>query len=258
MKKQRVVVKIGTNILTHPDGSPHLDRLHQLVEQICTVITPIRDVLLVSSGAISCGLYAFKNSPQRICEKQAAAAVGQTRLMTQYKDCFAKHDCHVAQLLVTKDGLSHKTHKKNILNTITTLWDNHIFPIINENDSVSTDEIGSQFGDNDSLSAYIAHLIGADFLVILTDTDGLLSHHPSHPDAQLIEQVDVITDDTFKLCKDQKNHRSKGGMLAKLHAANFATQNGVDTVIANGETNNVLHDILNGFSRGTLFHGKRS
>eukprot|EP01047_Picozoa_sp_COSAG01_P000107 COSAG01_NODE_1_length_100484_cov_170.446142_107_plen_263_part_00 len=254
---KRIIIKLGTNILTNTEGKLDLAHLSALVEQMASIQTkkPQLELLLVSSGAITCGAEILGITAESIPEKQAAAAVGQVQLMHAYADQFIKHDIKISQVLLTKDGLSHASAKENISNTIFTLLNKDCLPIFNENDCVATDEIGERFGDNDELSGLIASLIQADKLIILTDTDGLYTQNPNEDrDAKFIPEVLNIDDSILNLASDKRSTRNRGGMRAKLETAKLCNKAGIDVIIANGRRPNVLQEILDQkASVGTLF-----
>ena len=248
-KKKRVVVKIGTRLLTTDQNKIDLENLRQLSTQIAQIKKKYHlDICIVSSGAIICGSY-FLNPSDKIREKQAAAAIGQPILCQEYANSFKEHDLLTAQILLTKDGLSNKTRRAHTLDTIETLLEHNIIPIINENDTVAVDEI--TFGDNDGLSCSVAKIIKADLLMLLTDTNGVYTDNPkTHPNATLIEHIDTITDDQIKTIQDNPNAR--GGMKSKLSAAKIASEAGIDVYIANGRKSDIMSKILSGQNGGTF------
>lgn len=254
--KQRVVVKIGSSSLTHPQtGELNLLKIEKLIRILCDLKGEGKDVVLVSSGAIAAGRQALggQKRPKTISEKQAYAAVGQARLMMVYQKLFAEYNHVAAQVLMTKDTMTNDASRYNAQNTFDELMNLGVVPIVNENDTVSTHEI--QFGDNDRLSAIVAALIGADLLILLSDIDGLYSDDPHrNPDAAFIRTVHEITPELLDMGKDTSGSDvGTGGMSAKLAAARIATDSGSDMVIANGENVEVIHDIMLGKDKGTLF-----
>lgn len=254
--KQRIVVKIGSSSLTHPQtGELNLLKIEKLIRILCDLKGEGRDVVLVSSGAIAAGRQALggQKKPDTISEKQAYAAVGQARLMMVYQKLFAEYNHVAAQVLLTKDTMTNDASRYNAQNTFDELMNLGVVPIVNENDTVSTHEI--QFGDNDRLSAIVAALIGADLLILLSDIDGLYSDDPHrNPDACFISTVPEITPQLLEMGKDTSGSDvGTGGMSAKLAAARIATDSGSDMVIANGEDVEVIHDIMSGEDKGTLF-----
>lgn len=254
--KKRIVIKIGSSSLTHPGtGALNLLKVERLIRIICDLKGEGRDVVLVSSGAIAVGrrVLGRLNRPETLSEKQAFAAVGQARLMMVYQKIFAEYSCVAAQVLLTKDTMVNEASRYNAQNTFDELLNLGAVPVVNENDTVSTHEI--QFGDNDRLSAIVAALIGADLLILLSDIDGLYSDDPhQNPDARFISLVQEITPELLDMGKDTSGSDvGTGGMSAKLTAARIATDSGSDMVIANGEDVEVIHEIMDGREKGTLF-----
>lgn len=254
--KKRIVIKIGSSSLTHPGtGDINLLKIERLVRIICDLKGAGRDVVLVSSGAIAAGRQALggQKRPDTLAEKQAYAAVGQARLMMVYQKLFAEYNCIAAQVLMTKDTMTNDASRYNAQNTFDELLNLGAVPVVNENDTVSTHEI--QFGDNDRLSAIVAALIGADLLILLSDIDGLYSDDPRlNPDARFIGTVSEITPELLCMGKGTSGSDvGTGGMSAKLAAAQIATDSGSDMVIANGGDVGIIHDIMQGQEKGTLF-----
>ncbi len=255
-EKKRIVVKVGSSSLTHPEtGELNLLKIEKLVRILCDLKGEGRDVVLVSSGAIAAGRQALggQKRPVSISEKQAYAAVGQARLMMVYQKLFSEYNHVAAQVLLTKDTMTNDVSRYNAQNTFDELMNLGAVPVVNENDTVSTHEI--QFGDNDRLSAIVAALIGADLLILLSDIDGLYSDDPrKNPKARFIGLVEEITPDLLAMGKDTSGSDvGTGGMSAKLAAARIATDSGSDMVIANGENVEVIHEIMEGNEKGTLF-----
>lgn len=254
--KQRIVVKIGSSSLTHTHtGELNLLKIEKLIRILCDLKGEGKDVVLVSSGAIAAGRQALggQKRPDTISEKQAYAAVGQARLMMVYQKIFAEYNHVAAQVLLTKDTMTNDASRYNAQNTFDELMNLGVVPIVNENDTVSTHEI--QFGDNDRLSAIVAALIGADLLILLSDIDGLYSDDPhKNPDARFISMVPEITQQFLEMGKDTSGSDvGTGGMSAKLAAARIATDSGSDMVIANGADVEIIHEIMAGEEKGTLF-----
>ncbi len=253
--KKRIVVKIGSSSLTHSQtGELNLLKIEKLVRILCDLKGEGRDVILVSSGAIAAGRQAIGGQkPTRISEKQAYAAVGQARLMMVYQKLFSEYNHVAAQVLLTKDTMTSENSRYNAQNTFDELMNLGAVPIVNENDTVSTHEI--QFGDNDRLSAIVAALVGADLLILLSDIDGLYSDDPRrNPQAEFISQVKEITPQLMEMGKGTAGSDvGTGGMAAKLAAARIATDSGSDMIIANGGNVEVIHEIMQGMPRGTLF-----
>lgn len=255
-EKKRIVLKIGSSSLTHPKtGELNLWKIERLVRIICDLKGEGREVVLVSSGAIAAGRQALggQKRPDTVSEKQAYAAVGQARLMMVYQKLFSEYNCVAAQVLMTKDTMINDVSRYNAQNTFDELLKLGTVPIVNENDTVSTHEI--QFGDNDRLSAIVAALIGADLLILLSDIDGLYSDDPNqNPDASFIRLVREITPELMEMGKDSsKSDVGTGGMSTKLLAARIATDSGSDMIIANGENVDIIHELMAGEDKGTLF-----
>ncbi|NDD67202.1 glutamate 5-kinase [bacterium] len=248
------VIKIGTNLLTTPDRALDVNHLRHLVWQVGQwVKMKGGPVVLVSSGAITCGAHALGVVPTTIQDKQAAASVGQVLLMQEYSRWFAQQGQCVGQILLTKDGMEHPQAAQNARNTIHCLLQAGVVPIINENDSVATTEIGPKFGDNDELSAMVAVLLGANRLVLLSDVDGVYTDNPkSNPLAQRLDRLTCIDDTVWAMVHDQDNGRSRGGMRSKLMAASTAMAAGIEVLIANGRTPHVLVEWLQGTVHGTV------
>lgn len=256
MEKNRIVLKIGSSSLTHPaTGELNLWKIERLVRIICDLKGEGKEVVLVSSGAIAAGRQALggQKRPDTISEKQAYAAVGQARLMMVYQKLFSEYNCVAAQVLLTKDTMTNDVSRYNAQNTFDELLSLGAVPIVNENDTVSTHEI--QFGDNDRLSAIVAALIGADLLILLSDIDGLYTDDPrTNPQACFISLVEEITPELLSMGKDTSGSDvGTGGMSAKLAAARIATDSGSDMIIANGEDVDIVHDLMKGEDKGTLF-----
>jgi glutamate 5-kinase len=248
----RVVVKIGSNILADSKEGLNLRRMRSLSANIAAVHGMGHEVVLVSSGAVAAGMkrLGLRTRPRDIKLKQAAAAVGQPALIWHYEKCFSEHRKKVAQVLLTRDGLSDRTMYINSKNTILTLLAHGVIPIINENDTVATDEI--RFGDNDHLAALVASLLEADRLIILSDVDGLYSEDPRRdPGAKLVRSVTEVTDDMLKRAGDSSSDIGTGGMYSKLLAAEKAMRSGVTVNIINGRKPRILPSLVGGKAHGT-------
>ena len=253
----RVVIKIGTSTLAHKTGLLNIHR----VEELCKVMSDLKnagnEVILVSSGAIGMGVgkLSLPQKPTDIPTKQAAAAVGQCELMYTYDKLFSEYNHTVAQILVTGDDIAHPDRKANFINTMRRLLELGALPIINENDSVSTNEI--EIGDNDTLGAIVATAVDADLLIILSDIDGLYTKDPrKFSDAKLVHTVEEITPEIENMIGGAGSSLGTGGMITKINAAKIVTENGTDMVIANGENPNLLYDIIDGKDIGTRFLGR--
>jgi glutamate 5-kinase len=254
LNSQRIVIKVGSSTLTHESGAINLNRLDKLAQIISDLLNQKKEVVLVSSGAIAVGISKLKLSerPKSTQEKQAAAAVGQGELMHLYSKFFSEYGHMVAQILLTKDVVEEDKKRTNVINTFESLIQKGILPIVNENDTVATDEI--EFGDNDSLSALVATLIQADLLILLSDIEGLYEEDPKqHPEAKLISLVEKIDETILSKAGGAGSTRGTGGMATKLKAAQIATFAHIDMVIALGSKPEIIEDILQGKDIGTLF-----
>ncbi len=253
----RVVIKIGTSTLAHKTGLLNILR----VEELCKVMSDLKNagnqVILVSSGAIGMGVgkLCLAEKPTDIPTKQAAAAVGQCELMYTYDRLFAEYNHTVAQILITGDDIEHSDRKENFINTMRRLLELSAIPIINENDSISTNEI--EIGDNDTLGAIVATAVDADLLIILSDIDGLYTADPKKSeDARFLHTVSEITPEIENMVGGAGSSLGTGGMITKLKAAKIVNEKGIDMVIANGENPLCLYDIVAGKNVGTRFLGK--
>lgn len=259
--KKRIVVKIGSSSLQHAEtGDMDYIRMEKLVRELCDIRNQGREVVLVTSGAIAAGKKTVhlkdicaKSDAEALAVKQACSAIGQARLMTTYQKLFAEYNQVAAQILMTKNTIVDSLNRYNAQNTFRELLKLGAIPIVNENDTVATYEI--EIGDNDTLSAIVAALVGADMLILLSDIDGLYTDDPrKNPDARFIEQVDELTDELMNMGKGSTGSDvGTGGMNTKMIAARIATRSNVDMVIANSSDIGVLHEILAGEKRGTLF-----
>lgn len=267
--KKRIVVKIGSSSLQHPNtGGLDYTKLEKLVRELCDIRNQGKDVVLVTSGAIAVGKKAINPYKDRTSEpstplafKQACAAVGQARLMMTYQKIFAEYNQIVAQILMTKNTIVDNMNRFNAHNTFFELLKMGIIPIVNENDTIATYELNFEadndtlIGDNDTLSAIVAALVEADLLILLSDIDGLYTDDPRHnPNAKFIETVEELTDEYMNMGKASTGSNvGTGGMNTKMVAARIATSVGTDMVIANSKDVGILHRILNGKNEGTLF-----
>lgn len=252
-KAERIVVKIGSSLLT--DGGRGLNKqaITGWVEQIANICLGNKDILLVSSGSVAEGIsrLGLKQRPNTLHELQAAASVGQMGLIKTFEDCFQKHNLHAAQVLLTHDDLSNRQRYLNARNTLLALLGFNTIPVINENDAVATEEI--RFGDNDTLAALVANLIGADLLIILTDQEGLMDSNPNiNPDAQLISKALTNDPSLDKVAGDSTSGLGRGGMLTKIQAARLAARSGTATIIASGNESNIIKRIISGEEIGTF------
>ena len=254
--KKRVVIKIGSSSLMHPEtGRLDLIKLEILVRELADLKNQGKDVVLVSSGAIMVGrnTLGFQERPQKTSEKQACASVGQAKLMMIYQKLFSEYNQVCSQILITKNTMVDNLNRKNAQNTFKELLSLGVIPVVNENDTIATYEI--EFGDNDTLSAVVAALINADLLILLSDIDGLYTDDPhTNPHARFISQVDHLDGHFMNMGKGSTGSSvGTGGMATKLSAAHVATGAGADMIIANGKDFHVIHKIMSGQPYGTLF-----
>ncbi len=250
----RIVIKVGTSTLAHSTGRLNIRRVEELVKVMSDLKNSGHEVILVSSGAIGMGAgkLSLKGKPSDIPTKQAAAAVGQCELMYTYDKLFSEYNHTVAQILLTGSDFKHEDRHQNFSNTMMRLLELDVLPIINENDTVATDEIS--VGDNDTLSALVAESIDADLLVLMSDIDGLYTaDHHKNPDARLIPEIGELTEDVMALGGGAGSSLGTGGMKTKLHAAKICTEHGTDMIITNGQNPRILYDIADGKSVGTRF-----
>ena len=256
-EKKRIVIKVGTSSLTHPEtGNMDLIKMEKLVRELTDLQNQGKEVILVSSGAIAVGRKAIgmKERPTELAVKQACASIGQARLMMIYQKLFMEYNQTASQILMTKNTLVNEGNRENARNTFEMLLSMGAIPIVNENDTVSTYEI--QFGDNDTLSAIVSALVQADLLILLSDIDGLFTDDPNrNPDARFIEYVDRVDERFQRMAKGSASDVGTGGMSTKLGAA--ATSAGADMIIANGADMGIIHRIMDGERIGTMFRANR-
>ena len=257
---KRIVVKVGTSTLTHENGTINIEKMEQLVRGLADISNKGYEVILVSSGAMGAGFGKLhkKKKPTTLPEKQAIAAIGQVTLMHIYEKFFGEYDKIVGQILLTRDDLVNRKRNLNAKNTLLALLQLGAIPIINENDTVAVDEI--KVGDNDRLAAYVASLIDADLLIILSDIDGLYTANPATcSDGVLVEKVEKITAEIEAYAGCAGSNFGTGGMLTKIQAAKIGTAAGVFVIIGNGNEKNLIAKVVQGDFRGTIFipHNKR-
>ena len=263
-KAKRIVVKVGTSTLTYDNGKINLAKMEQLVRKLSDLANMGKEIILVTSGAVGVGMGKLNIDirPEDIVEKQAVAAVGQCELMHIYSKLFSEYGKIVGQILLTKDVINNEVTRKNAINTFSNLLLKGIIPIVNENDSISVDELISEgnlcFGDNDTLSAIVAALTESDLLIILTDTDGFYEGNPkTDKAAKIIPIVHEINDELLKFAGGNGSKMGTGGMKTKLHAANICFENNIDMALVNGNRMDNIYDIINGKETGTLFKGRK-
>lgn len=257
--KKRIVIKIGSSSLQHKEtGDLDYIRMDVLVRELCNLKNQGKDVVLVTSGAIAQGRKAVHLNSEKMHDnpmaiKQACAAVGQARLMMMYQKIFAEYNQVAAQILMTRHTVDDEMNRTNAQNTFEELFRMGVIPVVNENDTVATHEI--EFGDNDTLSAVVASMIGADLLILLSDIDGLYTDDPrQHPEARFIETVEHLDEHFMQMGKSTTGSQvGTGGMSTKLNAARIATSCGADMIIANAADIHIIHRIMDGRNFGTLF-----
>ena len=255
---KRIVVKVGSSTLTHSTGQLNLRRIEALVKVLSDLRNTGKEVILVSSGAVSAGIAksALGHRPYSLEEKQAMASIGQSELMKIYDKFFSVFGHKVAQILMTRDVIDNPVRRNAAENTFNTLLRMGCIPIVNENDAVSTDEL-TKFGGNDILSAHVANLCRAEILINLSDVDGLYDSDPrKSPDARLVERVESI-DEILSFAGGAGTDRGTGGMEAKLTAAKMVTENGIPMFIINGSDPEILYRLLDGEKVGTYFTAKK-
>lgn len=254
----RIVVKVGTSTLTHTSGRINIRRTEKLCKILSDVKNAGHELILVSSGAIGMGVgkLNMKSKPEDMPTKQAAAAIGQCELMYLYDKLFREYNHIVAQMLITGLDFSNEESHSNFQSTLNRLLELNVIPIINENDTIATQEIS--VGDNDTMGAIVAENAQADLLIILSDIDGLYTEDPrNNPDAQLIDTIFSITPEIKELAGTKGTTLGTGGMITKIHAAEIAMDAGIDMIIANGTRPELLYKILDGDKVGTKFIGRK-
>lgn len=263
-KAKRIVIKVGTSTLTYDTGKINFSRIDKLARVISDLSNQDKELILVSSGAIGVGVGKLKlrEKPKTVREKQAVAAVGQCELMHIYSKFFSDYGHIVGQILLTLDVVEYNSGRQNVINTFETLIEKGIIPIVNENDSVSIDEIefGEKrvFGDNDTLSAIVAELVKADLLIILSDINGFYDCDPrKDSSAKIISVIEDINPSIESCAGGAGSKRGTGGMATKISAAKLATVAGVNMVIANGNVPEIIMDIIDGKDIGSLFVAKK-
>ena len=256
---KKIVIKVGTSTLSYPNGRLNYQRLVKLSEAMAGIQKTGKKTILVSSGAIAVGAgrLGLDSRPAGLADKQALAAIGQAELIRIYQKFFDARNQQVAQVLLTKDILVNQERRINAGNTLNELISMNIIPIINENDTVATDEI--EFGDNDTLSAYVSQLAKADLLILMSDIDGLFSADPrENPGAEIIPEVFEITEEMKRSATGAGSGFGTGGMATKIAAARICRTAGIKVVIANGSNPYILYNILAGKESGTLFSWKQN
>ena len=260
--KKRIVIKVGTTTITHEEtGNINLEKLEKFVRVLINLRNKGKEVIVVSSGAVGVGRNALglKKRPESVSEKQACAAVGQGRLMMIYEKLFNEYCYLTAQVLLSKESILNEECRKNAEQTFDELLKMGVVPIVNENDAISVDELAyGNFGDNDTLAAYVAQLVGADLLILMSDIDGLYTDDPKiNPNARFIHTVHNISE-IEGMAKGVSSDFGTGGMTTKISAAKRATEAGTDMIIANGKNIYNINDIMAGKKVGTIFLTRKS
>lgn len=256
-KARKIVIKIGSNTLAKADGTINLEFMLSFAEQCASLIKQGKQIILVSSGAQVAGVSTTKEWARKkdVHYRQALCSIGQVELMHQWRKAFQKQDLHIGQLLLTKDDFENEHRSLNIRNTLFTLVDEGVVPIINENDSVSFDEI--KIGDNDNLSALTAILWSADLLILFSDIDGIYTDNPkTNKNAKLIETVSSIPELRKTITIGETNSFGTGGIETKLQAAEKVTKYGIEMILANGSEETALIKLYDGLSKATLFNAE--
>lgn len=254
---RKIVIKIGSNTISDETGNVSKEAMKNLVDQFCRLIKMGKKIIIVSSGAGICGVAAINKWHRKgdINYKQALCAIGQVELMDAYRQFFAAHGIHVGQMLLTREDFGHHMRDLHIRNTLFTLVDEGVVPVVNENDSVSVDEI--KIGDNDTLSALTANLWGADLLIVLSDIDGVYDRNPKDdPRAELIEEVYDIDGLLMEIDARGKSAFGTGGILTKIEAARRVNEYGIPMVLANGNKPDIIEKLADGREKATVFFGK--
>ncbi|MDD2215571.1 MAG: glutamate 5-kinase [Eubacteriales bacterium] len=258
-ESKKIVVKIGSNTLSDENGNVNKEAMHNIVDQLSELMEQGKSVIIVSSGAGICGIAAINKWQRKgdINYKQALCAIGQVELMMAYKEIFADYNIHVGQMLLSRDDFGDHMRNLHIRNTLFTLVDEGVVPIINENDSVSVEEI--KIGDNDTLSALTANLWGADLLIIMSDIDGVYDKNPKeNKNVELIEEVYDIDGLLTEIDARGKSRFGTGGVLTKISAARQVNEYGIPLVLTNGTKRDIIRKLIDGSEKGTVFFGKQT
>ena len=258
MATSKIVIKVGTNVLTQPNGRLDLTAISRLVDQIASVHQKGHQIILVSSGAVGAGKALFQLSSQlnRVTRRQVYAATGQVRLMNIYADFFANHDLFCAQVLATKEDFRDRIHYLNMQNCFRALLRDNIIPVVNENDVISVSEL--MFTDNDELAGLIAAMIGADTLLLLSNVDGIYNGRPGEPGVDIIPLIEGPDKKWLKVITPSRSSMGRGGMMTKYRIARQAAKVGITTYIANGKREQVIPDLIDGKKLGTCFPASSS
>jgi glutamate 5-kinase len=260
-KVKRVVIKVGSSTLTHPNGLLNLHRIELITRQIVDIHNRGIDVILVTSGAVAAGMgkLGLTSRPKSVPRRQACASVGQVTLMHMYDKMFSEYGKTVSQILISKEDVDHTIKRINARNTFDALLEEQVIPVVNENDAIATEELEevSRFGDNDTLSAFVAKLVEADLLILMSDIDGLYDSNPSvNSDAKFISLVTDIDDNIIKCAGAEGSNLGTGGMITKLKAGKIVLSGGAGMVIVNGSKEGIIEDVIDGKDVGTFFISK--
>ena len=244
--KERIVVKIGSQILTRKDGTLDVTRMSALVDQIAELYRDGIEIILVSSGAVAAGKSEIKAKAKldTISARQFYSSIGQVKLINRYSDLFHQHQITCGQILATKEDFATRRHYLNQRNCMAIMLDNKVIPIVNENDAISVNEL--MFTDNDELSGLVTAMMGCKKLIILSNIDGIFSGDPSKPDSKLFKEIDVKNDDIENCIQSSKSSTGRGGMTTKYNIARKAANEGIEVIIANGRRDNILVDLMKG------------
>ncbi len=258
MLYKKVVIKIGSNVLSLADGLPDLERIKHVTDQIAALKKEKIEVILISSGAVAAGrsIISLTEKVDTVAARQLWASVGQVKLMNTYSDLFKRYDLNCAQVLVTKEDFRDRLHYLNMRNCLRVLLQHNVIPIINENDVISVTEL--MFTDNDELAGFIASMLDVNALIILTNVDGIYNGNPALKESQVIKEIDYKSLDFSSFVSTQKSNFGRGGMITKCNIAHKVAGLGVNVHIANGKKENVLIDILKGVDHGTRFLPKKN
>lgn len=240
----RLVVKIGSSLLTRKDGTLDVTQMSAFVDQIAELHKKGIEIILVSSGAVAAGRTELKNKPKldTVSSRQLYSAIGQAKLINRYYDLFHQHQIICGQVLTTKDDFATRRHYLNQRNCINTMLDNKVIPIVNENDPISVNEL--MFTDNDELSGLVAAMTNSKYLIILSNIDGIYNGNPQNPDSKVIREIDIKKDKIEDFIQSSKSETGRGGMRTKYNMARKAAEEGIEVIIANGRRGNILSDIL--------------
>ncbi|WP_128331906.1 glutamate 5-kinase [Apibacter sp. HY039] len=244
--KDRIVIKIGSQVLTRPDGSLDITQMSCIVDQIADLHKKNKEIILVSSGAVASGKSELETISKldSVSSRQLYSAIGQVKLINRYYDLFRHHGIVCGQILATKEDFSTRRHYLNQRNCMSVMLENRVIPIVNENDAISVNEL--MFTDNDELSGLVAAMMHCDKLLILSNIDGIFTGDPSHPESRLIQEIDTLKDDMGAYIQPSRSKTGRGGMITKYNIARRVAEEGIEVIIANGKTKNIITDLIQG------------